>query len=359
MKLSSGWTSRLLLVLLSALVTFFPSSTALAAPPQFVDSPDMAMKDERITLPNGIQAQVLSCIPKQKTDKPPIIFLHGSFHGAWCWQENYMPYFAKNGFPCAAFSWRGTGGTPAGEGIKKMKILEHCEDLQGLLDSIPSILGQEYQGRRPILVAHSIGGIYVMKYLEQLYQRESGKKPIELFSGIASLCSVPPSGNGKSTLRLMRRSLRDAYQITVGFVLKKVNTDVSICRQCFFGGEAKVDGTIDDFGVSDDDIVRYQGYFARDSKIVLDVSDLSRRLPSKHVDDNGRAPFVTYLPPCLVVGAKDDFIVDEVANMETAKYYGVDCPVYVDSPHDIMLTRKWQNGALVLKEWIENKVLGK
>jgi hypothetical protein len=202
-----------------------------------------------------------------------------------------------------------------------------------------------------------MGGIYVMKYLNEMFER--GEKPS--FSGIASLCSVPPTGNVPGTFRTLRRSIRDAYRITVGFVLKKVNTDASICRQCFFGGEPKIleDGTADDFGVSDEDVARYQSYFERDSKAVLDVSDLSKRLPAKNADGNGRAPFVRDLPPCLVVGAKDDFIVDEVANKETATYYGLDDPIYVDSPHDVMLTRKWQNGADVLKEWIQEKILVK
>jgi hypothetical protein len=208
-----------------------------------------------------------------------------------------------------------------------------------------------------------MGGINAMKYLDELYQA-GNKKPVDIFSGIVSMCSVPPSGNGKSTMRVVRRSLKDAYRITVGFVLKKVNTDASICRQCFFGGEPKhLDDnnptTVDDLGVSDDDLARYQSYFARDSKATLDVSDLSRRLPSKHTDKDGRAPFVNDLPPCLVVGATDDFIVDQVANEETAKYYGLEKPIYVDSPHDVMLTRKWENGAKVLKTWIEENVLGK
>jgi pimeloyl-ACP methyl ester carboxylesterase len=314
------------------------------------------MKDERIILTTtGIEVQVVSFIPKKSNSKPPLIFLHGSFHGAWCWQEHYFPFFAEQGYPCVALSWRGTGGTPAGEGVKKVKISQHCQDLQGLLDSLPTILGQDYT--KPILVSHSMGGIYVMKYLEEAWKQ--GKKPNELFAGIVSFCSTPPSGNGRSTMRVLRRSLRNAYKITVGFVLKKVNTDAATCRLCFFGGEPKLldDGTIDDLGVSDDDLARYQSYFERDSHAVLDVSDLSRVLPSKLVDEKGRSPFVNDLPPCLVVGATDAFIVDEIGNEETSRYYGLDRPVYIDSPHDIMLTRKWRNGADTLLDWVKKNVL--
>eukprot|EP00536_Pseudo-nitzschia_multiseries_P018145 jgi/Psemu1/227929/e_gw1.2197.15.1 len=268
-----------------------------------------------------------------------------------------MPYFAERGHPCVAFSWRGTGGNPAGEGVTKVRVVEdHCSDLKALLECLPSILGSkdgdDPDRLRPIVVSHSMGGVVVMKFLDEM---AGEKKASELFRGIVSMCSVPPSGNSKTTMRYLRRSLLDTYKITVGFVLKKVLTDDTICRDCFFGGPKRVreDGTTDDWGVSDDDLARYQGYFERDTGAILDVSDLNRRVPSKTADPEGRAPFLDDLPPCLVVGAEDDFIVDDVANRETATYYGVDSPVYVDSPHDIMLGRNWKNGADVLNNWIQ------
>mmetsp|Transcript_1606 Transcript_1606/g.3466 ORF Transcript_1606/g.3466 Transcript_1606/m.3466 type:complete len:366 (+) Transcript_1606:74-1171(+) len=320
----------------------------------------VSIKDEQITLPNGLKAQVLSALPSgdmSSSRKPPILFLHGSFHGAWCWQEKYMPFFVEEGHPCVAFSWRGTGGTPPGEGVSKVRVVEdHCADLQALLDSLPSILGSNGNSNddrlRPIVVSHSMGGVVVMKFLDEMAGR---KKPNELFSGIVSMCSVPPSGNSKTTMRYLRRSLLDTYKITVGFVLKKVITDDTICRDCFFGGTKQVleDGTMDDLGVSDHDLARYQSYFERDTKAILDVVDLNKCVPSKTAVPEGKAPFIADLPPCLVVGAEDDFIVDDVANLETATYYGVGRPLYVDSPHDIMLGRKWRNGADALNGWIQ------
>jgi len=326
----------------------------------------VTIKDEQIILPNGINAKVVLSVPPDyevSRGKPPILFLHGSFHGAWCWQEHYLSYFVEKGHPCVAFNWRGTGGNPAAEGVTKVKIVEdHCSDFQALLDALPSILGGDENNDDddpllPIVVSHSMGGIIVMKYLDELFAKQrSRKQPNDVFSGIVSMCSVPPSGNSKTTMRYLRRSLVDTYKITVGFVLRKVITNDAICRDCFFGGAKQVseeNSTIDDFGVSDEDLKRYQGYFERDSRAILDVSDLAKRAPSKTADEDGRAPFLADLPPCLVIGATDDFIVDEVANAETAVYYGVDQPVYVKSPHDIMVGRNWRNGADTLNAWIE------
>ena len=351
------------------------STDALAGPSQPRNNGPVTIKDERIVLPNGVRAQVVSALPEgwprqqnqdeilskkgvdEEKPKPPILFLHGSFHGAWCWQEHYIPFFVERGHPCVAFSWKGTGGTPAGEGVTKVRVVEdHCADLEALLDCLPSILGDTGsigdESLRPIVVSHSMGGVVVMKFLEKM-ARSKDLQPSELFRGIVSMCSVPPSGNSKTTMRYLRRSLVDTYKITVGFVLKKVITDDVICRECFFGGTGKGPES----GVSDEDLARYQDYFERDTRAILDVTDLNQIVPSRSADSGGRAPFVADLPPCLVVGARDDFIVDAVANAETATYYGTSAPVYVDSPHDVMLGGQWRNGADALHDWIQETFL--
>ena len=50
----------------------------------------VSIKDEQRILKNGM-AQIISSIPPNyessasSPGKPPILFLHGSFHAAWCW----------------------------------------------------------------------------------------------------------------------------------------------------------------------------------------------------------------------------------------------------------------------------------
>ena len=142
--------------------------------------------------------------------------------------------------------------------------------------------------------------------------------------------------------------------------MKKCLTDATLCRQLFFGGEAivKDDGTVEDYGVSDDDIERYQSYFARDSAATIDLVDLARKLPSATTMPGGRAAFVDdSFPPCLVVGASDDYLVDREGLEETARYFGVSEPLIVDSPHDVMLGSKWENAANALNQWLQANVV--
>ncbi|GAX19415.1 hypothetical protein FisN_4Lh395 [Fistulifera solaris] len=299
-------------------------------------------------LSSGVSMLVESSKPKHLTKKPPILFLHGSFHGSWCWSEHFFPFFVERGFPVVALNWRGTGGTKAGDGVKKVKIMEHVADLSSFLEHVLPRLG--YADVKPIVVCHSFGGLAVMKYLEQ--------NPASKFSGIVMMCSVPPSGNGKMTMRYLKRSLMDSWKITAGFAMKRVLKNDVLCRELFFGGKIKTreDGSIEDYGITDDDIHRYQAYFARDSNATIDLFDLAKQLPSSSTISDGRASFVAQLPPRLVMGATDDMVVDREGVEETAKYFGLDDYKMVDSPHDVMLGAKWQNAAVALYEWINEKV---
>lgn len=253
------------------------------------------------------------------------------------------------GYPVASLSLRGTGGTFAGEGVKKIKINEHAQDLESFLSQLPDMVGTD---EKPIIISHSFGGLAVMKYLERNPEKASK------LGGIIIMCSVPPSGNGKMTMRYLSRSLVDSWKITAGFAMKRCIQNGSLCRELFFGGLKKTleDGTVEDYGVPDEDIERYQGYFKRDTEAVIDIRDLLKNLPSANAVD-GKAPHLESFPPCLVIGGERDFIVDREGVQETATYFGVAEPTFVDSPHDVMLGRDWENAASVIHSWVQSTVL--
>lgn len=304
------------------------------------------IKEDQVQLSSGVSMKVEWALPSDTNSNfPPLIFLHGSFHGGWCWTEHFFPYFLSLGYPVAAVNWRGTGGTFAGEGVKKVQIELHVQDLKAFLEEFAPKLASE-KGTKPILISHSFGGLSIMKYLE-----EYSTKGLESIGGAVVMCSVPPSGNGKMTMRFLRQSLRASWKITKGLAMKKVLNDPDLCRELFFGG-------LDDkHDVSDEDVARYQRYFSRDSEATIDLLDLAKKLPSAQTDKNGQALFLTdnngqYTPPFLVIGATGDYIVDEIGVQETAQYFGADLKI-IDSPHDVMLGRNWKNAANEISQWLE------
>src|SRR6516165_8673357 len=33
-----------------------------------------------------------------RAQKAPLLFVHGAWHGAWCWDEHFLDYFAAKGY---------------------------------------------------------------------------------------------------------------------------------------------------------------------------------------------------------------------------------------------------------------------
>lgn len=381
---------------------------------------------------------------------PPIIFLHGSFHGAWCWEEHYIPYFTQLGYPVVALNLRGAGDNDETPNNRKITIQEHCEDFHCFLQQVPSLFVDSGKSEntseeqapppeqaplvlplssiKPILISHSFGGIVVMKYLEGEWAND---KPKNSFSAIITMCSLPPSGMSRVSKRMMWRSLGDTWKMVQGMAMKKFVSDPALCRDMFFGGpnyeddlesatqatnpieaafsneadasadasadaeeadaeEADAEGdanTADTTAastatsvtypqmakLSDHEVKKYQEFFARDTRVSTDTKNLP--WPSMKVDRLGRAPYADELPPCLVVGGKQDFMVDEKGCLETANYFGYVQDdkeraeakteetaekqkqrglLMVDGPHDLMLIPQWKDIADELQSWLQS-----
>ncbi|MFS8016801.1 putative alpha/Beta hydrolase [Helianthus anomalus] len=52
----------------------------------------------------GVQTKTKTLDEKQQQQQPPLVFVHGSFHAAWCWSEHWLPFFSENGFDSYALS---------------------------------------------------------------------------------------------------------------------------------------------------------------------------------------------------------------------------------------------------------------
>ncbi|KAJ1615857.1 Alpha/Beta hydrolase protein [Pavlovales sp. CCMP2436] len=252
---------------------------------------------------------------------PPLVFVHGSFHGSWCFAEHWLPYFAARGRDAFALSLRGTAASPQAP-ARSIGVDEHVEDVCAFL--------RAEVGEPVVLVGHSFGGAYVQKVLER------GDAPV---AAAVLLCAVPPSGNGRMIWRFLRRSPRDALRITRGFALKSAARDLSDASALFFAG-----------ALPDEAVRRYMARFAADSACGLDVRDFSKKLPNR----GGAEPpaWVRSCPPILVVGAEQDAVVDVQAVEETAVFYGAKRVLLRGLGHDVMLVPGWEGAADVIGEWL-------
>ena len=92
-----------------------------------------------------------------ESDAPPLLFVHGAGHGAWCWAEHFLDFFAEHGFDSYALSLRGHGESGGRERLRWTSIADYVSDVEQVAAGLP---------REPVLVGHSLGGRVVQKYLE-------------------------------------------------------------------------------------------------------------------------------------------------------------------------------------------------
>ena len=178
---------------------------------------------------DGCDLEVLEskASPSSSSPRPPLLFVHGSGHAAWCWAELFMPYASSRGFDSVALSLRGRGKSgPPPPGARAGGTLEsHAEDVAAVAEMLVS---EGRSGRPPIVVGHSFGGMVVEKLALREREREEGASAAaaaagsssssasasssssngasssSLLSGIALLNSVPPSGNAAMIRRIAK-----------------------------------------------------------------------------------------------------------------------------------------------------------
>jgi len=62
-------------------------------------------------LPSGLNMEVI--VQKKKKNESEsqcssaLVFVHGSYHAAWCWAEHWFPFFSQSGYDCYALSLLG------------------------------------------------------------------------------------------------------------------------------------------------------------------------------------------------------------------------------------------------------------
>ena len=86
----------------------------------------------------------------------PLLFVHGGWHSASCW-GNFLDFFADAGWRAVAVSLRGHGASPTGKRFHACSIADYVDDVKATAGDL---------GGRPVIVAHSLGGFVVQRYLE-------------------------------------------------------------------------------------------------------------------------------------------------------------------------------------------------
>ena len=131
----------------------------------------------------NMSLEVINNLPVDNTVKPPLLFVHGMWHGAWCW-EMFLEHAKVLGYEAHALSFSNHGNSSHRKNINLLSINNYVEELKEVVDSLPS---------KPILIGHSMGAFVTMKYLEK-----------ENVPGAVLLSPVPPFGVWGGTLKAIK-----------------------------------------------------------------------------------------------------------------------------------------------------------
>src|SRR4028118_1867319 len=97
-----------------------------------------------------MRLEVISREPQKKLSETPLLFVHGSCHAAWCWEENFLDYFAARGFDSHAVSLRGHGKSEGKEKLRWTSVRDYVSDVAQIADRFQN---------KPVVIGHSLGGL--------------------------------------------------------------------------------------------------------------------------------------------------------------------------------------------------------
>jgi non-heme chloroperoxidase len=245
----------------------------------------------------------------QPTRKTPLLFIHGAYTGAWCWDEHFLPYFAEAGYACYALSLSGHGASRRRGPLDSFSIDNYVSDVAEVVEKLPGT---------PVLIGHSMGGLVVQKYLER------ADVPAAVL-----LCSVPPQGLMGSALGLMFNKpnlINDLNRILNGG-----HPDPDGLREALFHQPIAVET-----------LMRYYRKCQPEShRAIWDMTLFNLPQPAR-----------MHRPPMLILGAEHDHLIPPAQVGMTAATYGEPAHIMPGMGHGVMLEQDWRDVADRIAAWL-------
>jgi non-heme chloroperoxidase len=255
--------------------------------------------------------ELISHVPVTQSHATPLLFVHGAFVAAWCWDDHFLPYFAQRGYAAHALSLRGHGGSTGWESLATASIDDYENDVQRVARHVGAPL---------VVIGHSMGGMVLQRCLHKLTA-----------AAAVLMASVPPEGLLGSSLLLAARDPALFGEINLIQHTHPHFAALEGVRRAIFSDH-----------VADEEIGKHLARMQPESQRA--VFDLS--WPQQFFI--GRAKNV----PVLVLGGEKDAFFPPGVIESTARVYGVRAEIFPDMAHAMMLERDWQLVADRIINWL-------
>ena len=262
-----------------------------------------------------MKLEIISKYPPDGTNPIPLLFIHGSLHGAWCWDVHFLDYFAQHGYVSHAVNLRGHGNSEGREKLRWTRIADYVEDVANVVQQFPS---------PPILIGHSMGGFIIQKYLED-----------HAAPGAVLLSSPPPTGFLLAAIRVARRRPLTFAKVNLTLSLFPLVGTPQLAREAFFSED-----------LSDEALLEYWGQMQEESYIAfLDMVALDLPKPAK------------VKTPVHVLGVARDNMLKPSEIRATAHAYNTQAEIITGVAHNSMLEPGWQAVAERILVWLKEREL--
>lgn len=250
--------------------------------------------------------------PRQRRFETPLVFQHGMWHGAWCWQL-WQELFAEWGWETHAHSLPGHANSPTQRPIARCTLDYYLNFLQAEIQRLP---------RRPVLLGHSMGGALVQWYLKYVGDDLPAAVLLSPWvshsmfkDGLWPLLTFDPAGVLQMLLSwdatpLVRAAPRSAARFLVG-------------------PEAAVP------------LAELQPQMGPESALVLYQHNPPFWYPPEKVNT-----------PLLWIAGEDDSLLLEPAERRSAQHYGADYVVAAHARHNVMVEHNYRQTARTIHEWL-------
>jgi pimeloyl-ACP methyl ester carboxylesterase len=270
-----------------------------------------------LTAPNGPALEFVEIRPETAPGgKPPLLFIHGAFAGAWCWTEGFLGFFGRRGRHAAAVSLRGHGGSEGHDALRRAGLDDLTDDVERAIAAM---------GEPPVVVAHSLGG-----YLAQLLIRR-----VEM-RGLVLLGSLPPEGMALVGPRLAVTETK-IWSEAVTATITDWRAPIDLAGIEILFGE----------GIPRERALRYGARLVPESPRALAEAHLPRPIFSAALAG----------PPTLVLNGTADRLVWPADALRTAIYHGAEHHLFEGGGHFLMLDPCAEAVATHIAAWLERRAL--